>query len=42
MAYIGRYDDDLAKDAIDVTASAEVSAYGAVQLIDHGGIVGRP
>jgi hypothetical protein len=33
MAYIGRYDDDYAKDAIAVTASAEVSAYGAVQLI---------
>jgi hypothetical protein len=35
MAYIGRYDWELARTAVAVTASAEVSAYGAVQLIDY-------
>lgn len=35
MAYYARFDDDYAKDAIGVTASAEVSAYGAVQLISE-------
>lgn len=35
MAYIGRYDWDLAQQAVAVTASAEVSAYGAVQLISE-------
>ncbi len=33
MAYYARYTDDYAINAIGVTASAEVSAYGAVQLI---------
>ncbi len=33
MSYYARHTDDYAKDAIAVTASAEVSAYGAVQLV---------
>jgi hypothetical protein len=36
MAYIGRFDWELARTAVAVTASAEVSAYGATQLITAG------